>query len=176
MDLFFVPPSLRRLDSLQSDALAMSFFEDERPFRGTLGFVDWRLCGFLSKQRFSERIAGQLGEVTLIPSQGRLTFEKLFVFGLGYRDDFDDSVFARVVEHTLEILTQTQIRSAVLSLPGRSQNVLEPEKAIDILIPKLVGIDALDELILIEDTEAQRAMERVMQQARRRARAVTNDP
>ena len=49
MEIRFAAPNLRQLDTLRCEALAGAFFEDERPLRGALGYIDWRMCGMLSR-------------------------------------------------------------------------------------------------------------------------------
>ena len=48
MHIHFALPELAQLDELRCEALALPFFSDERPLRGALGLVDWRLCGMVS--------------------------------------------------------------------------------------------------------------------------------
>ena len=80
MDVHFVAPELRRLDELKIEALVMPFFSDERPLRGPLGSVDWRLCGRVSRLIERGIVTGKKGETVLVPARPRLPFEKLFLF------------------------------------------------------------------------------------------------
>lgn len=63
MEVSFVVPDLRRLDELKSEAIALAFFEDERPLRGAMGLLDWRLCGALSRLILRGRASGALERV-----------------------------------------------------------------------------------------------------------------
>jgi hypothetical protein len=49
--LRWVAPSLQRVDELYAttDVFVMCLCSDEAPLRGAAGFVDWRLCGALSR-------------------------------------------------------------------------------------------------------------------------------
>ncbi|MEM9069810.1 MAG: M17 family peptidase N-terminal domain-containing protein [Myxococcota bacterium] len=171
MDFRFIPPDLRRLDTLQSEALALSFFADERPLRGALGLVDWRLCGFLSRQLRAGRITGDRGEVSLIPSSGRMVFEKLFLVGLGPRNDLSLTDVEGSLRLTLGTLARARVRSGVLALPGRSLGLVAADEAMKILLRTAEGIDDIDDLTVIDEAEAHKPMERVLEQERQRARA-----
>ena len=72
MDVRFVLTELARIDALRYEAVALPFFEDERPLRGAAGLCDWRLCGRLSAILRGGRVTGALGELTLLPARPRL--------------------------------------------------------------------------------------------------------
>ncbi len=171
MDVHFVTADLRRLDGLKSEALAVPFFEDERPLQGPLGLVDWRMCGGVSRLILRGRLRGAAGETTLIPARPRLAFEKLFLFGLGPMAPFDESVFDRSVARMLSTLTRARVRASVFVLPGRVMGRIAPEAAME----RFLGIAAHhpehDEVALVEDAEAQRAMAPIVERERRRERA-----
>lgn len=172
MDVHFVPPDLRRLDALKSEALCIPFFEDERPLRGALGLVDWRLCGLLSRLIMRSRISGARGETVLVPARPKLTVEKLLLFGGGPRAQFDEDVFTQGVAHMLTTLTRARVRASVVVLPGRALGLIAPVRAMEIFLRVAAGTEEHDEITLVEEAEAQRAMEPVLERERRRARAV----
>src|SRR5262245_14759458 len=89
MHVRFAPPELKQIDALRCEALALPLFSDERPLSGALGLCDWRLCGFLSRMAVAGRITGEALETVLIPARPKLSLDKLFVFGLGARAEFD---------------------------------------------------------------------------------------
>lgn len=171
MEIRFVPPDLRRFDLLKSEAMALGFFADERPLRGALGLVDWRLCGFLSRQLMAGRARGERGEVLLVPARGRLALEKVFVFGLGRRDDFDPPALDAVLQRMFAVLGGAQIRSSVLAIPGRAVGLVAPEAGMKALLRAAEQRPETDEVTLVEPPEAQKAMEKLIEQERRRARA-----
>ena len=163
-----MPADLRRLDRLKSEALSLAFFEDERPLRGALGLVDWRLCGFLSREVRAGRVRGVEGEVTLTPTQGRLSVDKLFLFGLGPRAAFGPEVYEGCVRRMFRTLERAKVRSSVCGLPGRSVEAIEPEEAMERLLGVAGEFLEHDELTLLEGPDAQKAMEPVLLQERRR--------
>lgn len=171
MDVHFVPADLRRFDALRSEALAIPFFEDERPLAGALGLVDWRLSGFLSRLILRGRISGRAGESVLLPARPRLSFEKLFLYGLGPRSDFDERVLRDATSRMLGALSKARVRASVLVLPGRVLGLVSPVRAMEVFLEVAAAHPEHDDVTLVEESEAQRAMEPVVERERRRARA-----
>ncbi|MCC7539166.1 MAG: leucyl aminopeptidase [Deltaproteobacteria bacterium] len=167
----FVGGSLRHLDGLKSEALALSVFEDERPLRGAAGLVDWRLCGRLSALAVKRRLTGRLGEVVLIPARPRLPFEKLMLFGAGPSSGFDESAFCERVSQVLETLTRVRVRGSVMTLPGRSMHRIGAARAIELFLSVAERHPEHDEVTVIEDLDAQKEMQPIVERERRRARA-----
>lgn len=171
MDIRFATPELETIDALRCEALALPFFADERPLRGALGLVDWRLCGFISRQLIGERIDGSAGETTLLPARPKLPIDKLFLFGLGPMQAFEVSQVGPAIDHMLDTMALAGIRTTALCLPGRSTDRCEAEAAMEAFVASIATRLEHDELILLEAAEAQKAMEPVVERERRRARA-----
>jgi hypothetical protein len=92
-------PSLEALDELFGfEAICAFLTEDERPFGGALGLVDWRLCGAVSRVVKSGFFSAGPSERLLLPTDGRVAPEKIFVVGLGRRG----SVTTMRLEHELD--------------------------------------------------------------------------
>ena len=75
--------TLDALDPLPVDTVCLFVSEDERPLGGAAGFVDWRLCGQLSRLLVDGFFKGTRGESLLLPSNGRIGAPRLVVLGLG---------------------------------------------------------------------------------------------
>lgn len=164
-------PDLRRLDELRTEAIALPFFEDERPLRGALGLVDWRLCGQISRLLLRGRARGAVRETVLVPTRPRLAFEKLFLFGAGPVAELDERRFLRVVDRMLETLDRARVRASVLALPGRSLGRITPQRAMELFLVQAAAHPEQDQVTLIEDADAQRAMAPVVEREKRRLRA-----
>ena len=123
------------LDSLDAligiEALCCFVTEDERPLSGATGFLDWRLCGGLSKILGSGFFVGAPGDKLLLPTDARVPARKVFAMGLGP----SKGVTALGLEHALHqaaaMLSRAQIDSVALAFP---------------LLPKTVA-QARDELV-----------------------------
>lgn len=172
IELRFVASDLRALDGVRCEALATTFFEDERPLRGAAGLCDWRLAGRISRLLLRGRVRGRYGERLLIPGRPRLPFEKLFLFGLGPSANFDEQVFRAASLALLEALDAARVRSAAIALPGRAYGMPEPERAMELFVELPSASAPRDDLVVIESADAARAMTPVLERARRRARAL----
>jgi len=73
--------SLAAIDALDVDACAV-FVGPERPLQGFAGYLDWRLCGAVSRAIRAGTFDGADGEALLLPSGGRIAVPRVFCFGL----------------------------------------------------------------------------------------------
>jgi hypothetical protein len=101
----------------------------------------------------------------------RLAFDKLFLFGLGPRAAFDDAAFAKATADVFETLEGVRARTVVLALPGRSLDLVTPERALEMFLGAARDRQEQDEVTIIDAPDAQRAMAPVLERARRTARA-----
>lgn len=109
---------LESLDSLQSlDALCLFVSEEDRPLPATSGFVDWRLCGALSRVLKAGFFTGASGDCLLLPSEGRLPMPRIFVMGLGSRRALDTEGFGAALASAAEVLQRAKIESLALEVP-----------------------------------------------------------
>jgi hypothetical protein len=77
----FAELGLPALDALRTDAIAV-FVGPERPLQGLAGFLDWRLCGAISRTIRGGSYLPEVGESLLLPTAGRLGVPRIFCFGL----------------------------------------------------------------------------------------------
>lgn len=170
MDLRFSTPELRKLDLLGTEIIVSSIASDERPPHGVTGLLDFRLAGRISRLIQAGFLTGKVGEVLLIPGKPKLPFDKILLFGIGKRSDFNDPVYRTVLNKILRTLEGLRARTAVVELPGRHFDAISPERAADILLESTGGQKEHDVWTLIEPAEAQRAITQHMIQERRRVR------
>jgi hypothetical protein len=172
MDVHFAPPDLASLDQLKTETLCLPLFSDERPLRGAPGLIDWRLCGRVSELLVSGKMRGELGEAVLMPARPRLTPERLLWLGAGVRAELDEARFRAFMRDLLERLMRLKVRTAALVLPGRVLGSITPEWAMEWFLEESAPFaERLDELTLLDSHEAQRAMQPLVDRARRRALA-----
>ncbi len=109
-----VEPSLPSLDALSGvESLCLFVTEDERPLQGAAGFVDWRLCGALSRALGASFFQGHPDERLLMPTAGRVPAQRVFAVGLGRQKQ----VTALGLEHALTRAAQ-MLGKAQVSLGG----------------------------------------------------------
>lgn len=109
---------LDALDTLTGiEALCCFVTEDERPLTGATGYLDWRLCGGLSKVLGSGFFVGAPDDRLLMPTDARIPAAKIFAVGLGR----STGVTALGLEHALgraaEMLTKAGVGSVALAFP-----------------------------------------------------------
>jgi hypothetical protein len=175
MDVRFATPDWKNLGVLHSEAIFAPFFSDERPLRGVLGLIDWRLCGFVSRTILAGHVHGQRGETVLIPLRPRLRMDKLFLFGLGPEPDFNETLLDAATERMLLVGRRARVRAMALVLPGRSTGRVSAVAAMESFVRATAERHDQDEVILLEPPEAQREMDAILQRERRRARAAGDD-
>ncbi|MGC4114355.1 MAG: M17 family peptidase N-terminal domain-containing protein [Myxococcales bacterium] len=118
MRLSFADAGLAPLDALTGvEAACLFVFEDERPLRGLAGYVDWRLCGSLSRVLTEGRFVGVPGDALLFPVFGRLGTAKLFCFGAGRRKAHGKEAFGANVKKACEALSMAGVKSFATFLP-----------------------------------------------------------
>jgi hypothetical protein len=172
VELRYVPLTLRAIDGLRSELAVLPFFEDERPLRAAAGLCDWRLCGRLSRLLEAGRVRGAPGECTLVPAGPRLPFERLLLVGVGPRGRFDDKAFELACERVAQALVGLRTRNVAVSIPGRSAGLLPAEDAGRRFLSSVAAaLDELDELAVMDEPDALRALAPGAEAERRRLRA-----
>ncbi len=83
------------------------FYEDQRPLKGSVGLIDWRLNGKISDLLLKDRINGQLADSLMMPSDGRLSAKHIFIFGLGKNTQLKpeefDSIFPLLIKKIVKL-------------------------------------------------------------------------
>jgi hypothetical protein len=106
------------LDALEGvDALCLFVGEDDRPLPSTAGFVDWRLCGALSRLLQGGFFTGARDDSLLMPADGRFPLPCIFAIGLGRRQDLDASSLGEILAHAAQVLTKARMDSVALEIP-----------------------------------------------------------
>jgi hypothetical protein len=173
VDVRFVTSDLRHFDAVRAEAILLPLFFGERPLRGAIGMVDWRLAGKLSMLVKAGRLGGGANERFLVAGRPKLAVDKLFVYGVGPRESFDEAAFSAAVEGVFTTLSSARIRSTVWLLPGREAGLIAPKRAMELFLAAAGEEPTLhhDEVTLVEDPDAQKSMMKVVERARRQRRA-----
>lgn len=136
-----IEPSLESIDDLAADTIAIGLTSDGRPLTGAAGYVDWRLCGHLSKLLLQGVVTGARKEKVLFPTMGRLPTSRLLLFGWGPRD----GVLVGAAEHLrwmAEVLLQVDAKKVAIALPEPARPLLSlvDEHLKKTLGDRLVGV------------------------------------
>jgi len=70
------------LGELSVDTFVVPIPTNERPLRGTAGWLDWRLCGRISEEILSKNLTGATHEAVLLPA-GPPLGARLMLLGIG---------------------------------------------------------------------------------------------
>ena len=107
------------LDSLPGlDSLCVFVGEDDRPLRGAAGFLDWRLCGSLSRVLVSGFFVGAPGDALLLPTLGRIAIPRVFAIGLGASQSLTEASLQSALQTAAGVLAKARVEAVALELPG----------------------------------------------------------
>jgi len=134
--------STNRVDLQECDLLLTGFFEDERPLRGSSGWIDWRLNGLLSNFLVEKRLTGDWKEMTLIPSQGRMVPRMTLLVGLGKVKEYSYLRLREICSYLLETLRRLKASNVCLSFPYEESYNVDCSKSVEVLIEGIA--DCLD--------------------------------
>ena len=160
----FVGAELSRWDQTTADAIAVGIFSDQRPLRGPAGLLDWRLCGRLSRLLRAERLRGEYGEAVLLPSAGRLSTQKVLLFGVGTQAQFGEERYRDVMRRMQHKLLAMGARRYLLAPPGRESGRIGPRRALEMLLEESRPFDA--EVVVIESVAGQKEMAEILRARR----------
>jgi hypothetical protein len=110
----FDPPAIRA----SCDTLVVPVPADERPLRGEAGWVDWRVCGEISRQLASGYADGERGEAVLIPAPRPLAAARILLLGIGPARQLEGRVLQRAFCTLAEKLLALRAEQVVFAAPG----------------------------------------------------------
>ena len=130
------------LDNLSGvDSLCVFVSEDERPLRGVAGYLDWRLCGQLSRVILASFFTGEPGDCLLLPSEGRVAMPRVFVMGLGPGKRLSDAALHSAMEEAARTLSKAKVEAVALEVPGAGKldDATRAAAVAESFIPKFKG-------------------------------------
>ncbi len=117
---------LDALDALTGiEALCCFVVEDERPLSGATGYLDWRLCGGLSKILGSGFFVGAPGDKLLLPTDARVSAQKVFAIGLGKLESVTSLGLENALTQAASMLSKAKVDSVALSFPALPRAVAQ---------------------------------------------------
>ena len=114
---------LSGLDELDAESIALFCWSDVRPLSGAAGFLDWRLCGALSRTLVNEQFVGDLNESMLMPIHSRLSLKRVFVFGLGSSKNYSAAVVHEACSKAFASLAEAGVESVCVGLPSQRRDI-----------------------------------------------------
>lgn len=120
------PVGLDTLDALEGlEALCVFIAENERPLVGAAGYVDWRMCGRLSRLLEEAFFTGVAGDSLLVATGGAIGIPRVFALGMGRTGPLPRERVDGLLASAAEVLRKAGIREVALELPLGA--ALEPE-------------------------------------------------
>lgn len=126
--------SKERGDVQECDVLVTGIFKDERPLKGSSGWIDWRFNGMLSRSLMEKKLTGDWKEMTLIPSQGRIMPRMVLLLGLGGVNEYSYLRLRELSPHLLETLKKLDANNVCLSFPYQESTHVDCGKLAEVLI------------------------------------------
>jgi hypothetical protein len=139
------------IDLQKCDVLVTGFFQDERPLRGSSGWMDWRLNGMLSRFLIEKRLNGDWQETTLIPSQGRVMPRMILLLGLGKVREYSYLRLRELSPYLLVTLKKLNISNVCLSLPYEESYNVDCGKLAEVLIEGIADCLDLDQYLFYKE-------------------------
>ena len=119
MNVQTVDTSLAGLDGLADcEAICLLLSTDERPLSGAAGYVDWRLCGQLSRTLLDAFFGAEKNEHLLMTTSGTLPVDKIFVACVGSAKTLDATTLGAVLYGAAIMLKKAGVTKVALGLPS----------------------------------------------------------
>src|SRR5438045_3947757 len=104
------------IDKIPAETVVLMHYEDDLPFKGMPGLIDWRLNGRISRVVQGKRFDGKAKELLLIPAEGRFKANEVILLGMGSKDNFNDAHIPQVLDYLLEVVTKKKAAQVCFSL------------------------------------------------------------
>ncbi|MEE2904466.1 MAG: M17 family peptidase N-terminal domain-containing protein [Myxococcota bacterium] len=110
---------LRRVDTLNFDAIVLPIFQEKAQLLGVAGLLDWRLCGRLSRLLVEEKFEGRDKEVILLSYASKIGQKNLFLYGLGPSRKLDAATSRDHLIRMLDVAAKSGAKSAAIATSPR---------------------------------------------------------
>lgn len=99
------------------ETLVVPIPADERPLGGDAGWVDWRLCGEISRRLAEGEVLGSPGQALLFPARPPIRAERVLVLGLGPARELAGRPLLRGFRELASRLLRLRCACALIALP-----------------------------------------------------------
>lgn len=149
------------IDKIPVDLLVLMWFQDQIPFHGLMGLIDWRVNGMISHLIEQKKLTGKAREMVLLPSEHRFQADKLIILGLGEREEFHENHVSQVFDFFFETVYRMKATRICVSLSGLLSSPFEWRNAVRLFVSKLKDYPSIQEVIFWEPKE-------IIQEAKKR--------
>ena len=134
------------IDKIETEAIVLLFFSNERPLKGPTGLIDWRMNGSISRLISKGMISGEKGEATLILPNKRIKSKKILMAGLGDSSAFGEAGLKDTANAIIRQLDKISIKNFVVAIPPLIQSNMSTKDAATTLVRQLVETIEKDKL------------------------------
>ncbi len=142
-------------NAVETDAACLFIFSDERPLRGLAGYIDWRLCGALSRILLEGRFVGEFGDALLFPVRRNISFSRIFCFGAGQGGKVTRESFSILVRKACETISLAGSQAFLAEFPPANlPTQLEEEERAKMFLDEGVSRFSGRQIMLVGDAKA----------------------
>lgn len=114
-----------KLTKLSADLLVVTCFKDIRPLQGLASEVDWYYGGILSRALMKKNFIGELGEMLLLSTAGKLKIPKIILIGLGESSQYGYAQFKTISMKLHATLKGLNIQECAVEIDTSSTKKLQ---------------------------------------------------
>jgi len=104
-------------DQLPGDAVAVFYFEDQKPLCGPAAVLDWRLDGQLTRALMDGQLTGRAGEHAVYQNNSKLATDWALFVGGGKWEGLCVDTYRALLRHLLTAAQQAGFYDLSLCLP-----------------------------------------------------------
>ncbi len=134
------------IDKIETEAIVLLFFSNERPLKGATGLIDWRMNGSISRLISKGMISGEKGEATLILPNKRIKSKKILMAGLGDSSAFGEASLKDTAIAIIRQLDKISIKNFTIAMPPLGKSHISTKDAATTLVRQLVETIETDKL------------------------------
>ncbi len=135
------------LDAVQAESIGVFCWSDVKPLAGPAGFLDWRLCGALSRTLEKGLFEARRLEVMLAPARSRLKVRRVFAVGLGPTTEATPGGLRMACRRAYEVMKGAGAEQLVIVAPSARGR---PELERDFLRALEEEVPGRIDLVLVE--------------------------
>ncbi len=106
----------QELIKTETDIAVVTFFKDVIPLKGYAGIIDWLLNGQISNLIKQKKISGAFREKTLLPSQNKISPDKILLLGMGKSTNLSSSKISHSYSNLITVISKLDIYDFVMEI------------------------------------------------------------
>ncbi len=166
MKIEIIDTNLHEMDEVAPQVIIASAFQQERPFHGAAGLIDWRMCTAFARMALDNFLTSRLGEAVMVPAYGRFNATGVVMLGLGSDEGFGENEMKVTAAKISALIRGMRLNNVMTDLPGSPVSRMRPSKRMEILLNTLknTGLLAKDgiNLFIVENSRFHREIQSVV--------------